>query len=230
MTLLAVAHRAGNSMSRLHSAVALGADVIEADVHSYRGRLEVRHLKTLGPLPWLWDRWELHPASAPRSGLHLKGRRAGIGNRVARSLHAYAPERPVLVCSRYWPALRPFDRLPWVRTVLSARNRSELVLLSRRLRSEPRTYGVSVHRSLLTPAVAAALHERVQLVMTWPVNDLAALGDVSAFAASGRIAVISDADDVLREVLRHRASPRPRHLGTDVEDGGMAPSPAVSAD
>ncbi len=129
MTLLAVAHRAGNSMARLHSAVALGADVIEADVHSYRGRLEIRHLKTLGPLPWLWDRWELHPASAPRTGLHdllqaadggatfmldLKGRRAEIGDRVARMLHAYAPGRPVLICSRYWPALRPLDRLPWV--------------------------------------------------------------------------------------------------------------------
>ena len=227
MTLLAVAHRAGNSMARLHSAVALGADVIEADVHSYRGRLEIRHLKTLGPLPWLWDRWELHPASAPRTGLHdllqaadggatfmldLKGRRAEIGDRVARMLHAYAPGRPVLICSRYWPALRPLDRLPWVHTVLSARNRGELVLLSRRLRAEPRTYGVSVHRSLLTPAVAAALHERVELVMTWPVNDPAALGEVSALAASGRIGVISDEDDVLRRVLSF-----------DVEKGGLSP-------
>ncbi len=152
MTLLAVAHRAGNSMARLHSAVALGADVIEADVHSHRGRLEVRHLKTMGPLPWLWDRWELHPASAPRTGLHdllqaadggatfmldLKGRRIEVGERVARMLHEYAPGHPVLVCSRYWPALRPFERLPWVRSVLSARNRHELLLLSRRLRSSP---------------------------------------------------------------------------------------------
>jgi len=223
MSLLAVAHRAGNSMARLHSAVELGADVIEADVHHYRGRLEIRHLKTMGPLPWLWDRWELQPASAPRTGLHdlltaaqggatfmldLKGRRIAVGTRVARSLHEYAPDRPVLVCSRYWPALRPFAEIPWVRTVLSARNRSELALLTRRLRSGPGAHGVSVHRSLLTPAVTAALHERVDLVMTWPVNDSAALAEVSALAATGTVAVITDEDDVLRQVLRRPSDHR----------------------
>ena len=58
MTLLAIAHRAGNSLAGLREANRLGADVIECDVHAYRGRLEVRHLKTAGPLPFLWDRWE----------------------------------------------------------------------------------------------------------------------------------------------------------------------------
>ena len=41
----------------------LGADLVEADVRLYRGRLEVRHLRTVGPLPILWDRWQL---AAPR--------------------------------------------------------------------------------------------------------------------------------------------------------------------
>ncbi len=216
MGLLAVAHRAGNSVDRLHGAVELGAHVIEADVHHYRGRLEVRHEKSLGPLPWLWEKWELLPPSTARLGLaelltaashgtvfmlDLKGNRAAVGHRVAAELHAVAPERPVLVCSRYWPSLTPFAHIPWVRTVRSARNRAELALLLRRLRSGAPGHGVSVHRSLLTPDVVARLHEHVEVVMTWPVNDPAALAEVTALGATGTIGVISDEDDILRRVL-----------------------------
>jgi hypothetical protein len=51
--VLAIAHRAGNSLSVLHAANCLHVDVIECDVHHYRGRLEGRHLKTAEPLPFL---------------------------------------------------------------------------------------------------------------------------------------------------------------------------------
>lgn len=219
MNLLAVAHRAGNSVTHLQRAVDLGADIIEADVHHYRDRLEVRHEKTLGPLPWLWERWELLPASIVRLGLHellaaadqgaefmldLKGRRTSVGHRVAQELHTYAPDRPVIVCSRYWPSLKPFDQIPWVRTVMSARNRVEFAMLTRRLRSGPAHHGVSVHRSLLTPEVVAELHRHVELVMTWPVNDPAALAEVSALSATGTVGVISDDDDVLRRIITAR--------------------------
>jgi hypothetical protein len=215
--LLAVAHRAGNSLAGLHGAVRLGADVIEADVHHHRGRLEVRHLKTMGPLPWLWDRWELRSGSAPRLGLadllaaadrgitfmlDVKGRHVAAGAAVARALHEHAPARPVLVCSRYWPALAPFDDVPWIRTVRSARTRAELSLLLRWLDRTPRAgHGASVHRSLLTPATVARLHQRVEVVMTWPVDDLAALAAVAPLRRTGTLGVISDHDPVLRRVL-----------------------------
>jgi glycerophosphoryl diester phosphodiesterase len=52
---LAIAHRAGNELDTLQEAEDLGADLIEIDVWDYRGRLEVRHAKTLGPVI-LWDR------------------------------------------------------------------------------------------------------------------------------------------------------------------------------
>jgi len=219
-TLLAVAHRAGNSLQRLDAAVDLGVDVIEADVHARHGRLEVRHLKTMGPLPWLWDRWELASATTRQLGLDelliaahhgttfmldLKGRRAHVGRQVAEILHGYAPERAVLVCSRYWPSLAAFEPVPWVRTVLSARNRLELALLRRRLISGAPHDAVSVHRSLLTPQITADLHRHVALVMTWPVNGAAALEQVRRLSASGPIGVISDRDDVLRRVLVERS-------------------------
>ena len=217
--VLAIAHRAGNSLSGLHSATELGADIIEADVHSYRGNLEVRHLKTMGPLPWLWDRWELRSARAPRLGLRelliaaehgatfmldLKGRHSATGEAVARHLHEFAPGIPVLVCSRHWAALVPFQHLPWVRTIRSARTRKELLPLLDGTPGPRREYGFSVHRSLLNPATVQTLHRRQPLVMTWPVNDPAALASVLPFTATGDLGVISDEPAILSHLLSTR--------------------------
>jgi glycerophosphoryl diester phosphodiesterase len=216
---LAIAHRAGNSLTRLRQAVQLRADVVEADVNAGPRGLEVHHLKTMGPLPWLWDRWELRPAKAPRLGLRtlleaaaggvtfmldLKGHDAALGEAVARELHDVAPGREVLVCTRNWPALAPFEEIGWARAVRSARTAKELAALRHDLRSGTRAHGVSVHRSLLTPDVAAALHRHVSAVLTWPVNDDAALDRVLTLRGSGTIGVISDEASVLRRLLAER--------------------------
>jgi hypothetical protein len=137
MRPLAIAHRAGNSLAALAAAVAAGVDVIEADVHGHDGRLEVRHLKTMGPLPYLWDTWELVPASAPRLELGevLRAARPGtlfmldvkgtaeVGADVAvaavAAVHEVAPGHDVIVCSRVWPAVEAVSELPYVRPVLS---------------------------------------------------------------------------------------------------------------
>lgn len=226
MTVLAIAHRAGNSLAGLHSANELGADVIECDVHEHRGRLEVRHLKTAGPLPFLWDRWELASASAPRLGLDelltadrhgtlfmldIKGRRTSAAKSVARLLHQGGHHRPVMVCSRYWPSVDALARLPFVQPILSARNRVELARLRQRLAgavppesaAATRTpYGVSVHRTLLDQKVVAELHRTVEVVMTWPINDRQALDSALGIGVTG---VISDDFDVLRVLLDGQA-------------------------
>ena len=64
-----VAHRAGNCLDRLREAERLGVALIEADVRLFHGRPEIRHLKTVGPLPLYWDRWAL--ASPFRRSLTL---------------------------------------------------------------------------------------------------------------------------------------------------------------
>src|SRR4051812_2190593 len=119
-----VAHRAGNDLELLRRAEGVRPRLIEADVHLHRGRLEVRHLKTLGPLPVLWDRWYLAPASTPRLELaallaaagadtvlmlDLKGRNPELSRRVAAQL-----TRPVIVCSRHWRLLEPLLGHPGV--------------------------------------------------------------------------------------------------------------------
>ena len=213
MSALAIAHRAGNSLAGLHEANRLGADVIECDVHSYRGRLEVRHLKTAGPLPFLWDRWELRSAAAPRLGLaalleadergalfmlDLKGRRESVGRDVATLLHDRSHDAPVLVCGRSWRSVdHVAAALPYVRPVLSARTRPELAALRRRLRRGDAPYGVSLHVSLLGRPMVGWLRDRVEVVMTWPVNDHAVLHRVLHLGANG---VISDEPAVLAAV------------------------------
>ena len=221
MTLLAVAHRAGNSLAGLHEANLVGADVIECDVHDYRGRLEVRHLKTAGPLPFLWDRWELASSSAPRLGLEellgagareaifmldLKGRRFSTGRAVARLLHDRFSEDDLLVCGRYRPSVEKVAELDFVQSVLSARNRAELAALRRRLasRNRPLPHGVSLHSSLLRPPLMAWLHERVQVVMTWPVDDAATLDRVIALGVNG---IITNETAVLKAVRMRSAEP-----------------------
>jgi glycerophosphoryl diester phosphodiesterase len=213
MDVLAIAHRAGNSLSGLHAANELGVDVIECDVHHHRGRLEVRHLKTAGPLPFLWDRWELASASAPRLGLaelleadrrgttfmlDLKGRSASAARSVAHILHERDHHAPVLVCGRYWPSVEAVAELPDVRPVLSARNRAELVRLHRRLQNGHEVHGVSVHRDLLDRDTVARLARRVRIVMTWPINDVASLDAMLDIGANG---IISDEPAVLAELL-----------------------------
>jgi glycerophosphoryl diester phosphodiesterase len=216
MAVLSIAHRAGNSLDGLRSANQLGVDVIECDVHEHRGRLEVRHLKTAGPLPFLWDRWELASARAPRLGLEelleadehgttlmldLKGPGAAAARSVADLLHRRSHDRPVLVCGRWWPMVETVAELPFVQAVLSARNRRELARLLRRLATGPPVRGVSVHLSLLDPHVVTELHRHVEVVMTWPVNDVAALDTALALGASG---IISDESSVLAELLSRR--------------------------
>lgn len=217
MNVLAIAHRAGNSLAGLAAANELGVDVIECDVHHHRGRLEVRHLKTAGPLPLLWDRWELVSAYAPRLGLaelleadrhgttfmlDLKGHHPGRSRAVAELLHAVGHSRPLLACGRLWPGVEGLAaKLDYVRPVLSARNRWEFGRLRRRLATAPPPHGVSVHVSLLDANVVGELHRRVQLVMTWPVNDAHALDTVLGYGVTG---VISDEPAVLAEVIHRR--------------------------
>ena len=146
--------------------------------------------------------------------LDLKGdARGDMAAAVAQQL-LDLPGGEVLACGRQWGVV---DRLAArgrsVRPVLSARNRVELARLRRRLGAPtPGTapaYGVSVHRSLVEPRLVAELHRAVEVVMTWPVNDVGTLDAVLAAGVSG---VISDEPDVLAELLARRG-PAPPAVG-----------------
>ena len=180
-----VAHRAGNSLDRLRDAERLGIGLIEADVRLFHGRAEIRHLKSVGPLPLYWDRWEL--ASPVRRSLvlsellrataddtelmlDLKGSSPRLAAMVRRELETYLPRRRFTVCARSWPLLDRFDGLP-VRRVASVGSRRQLRALLERFRDGSRSLdGVSIHERLLDAGVLAELRSVAALVLTWPVN------------------------------------------------------------
>lgn len=199
--MLAVAHRAGNDLAVLSEAALRGADIIEADVHLHRGRLEVRHLKSMGPLPWLWDRWELHPvardqllldalleALPDRQTIMLDLKGVGkVGPETLRHLHERSVRHPLLVCARWWPSALAFRDVPWAKVLLSARGRAEVARLRRYLRAHRPPYAVSVHLSMLTPALVREVQGAGSRVLSWPVDDRSALERARHLGVDGAI-------------------------------------------
>lgn len=196
-----IAHRAGNDLDALGRAAELGLPWVEADLRLFRGRIEVRHLKTLGPVRVLWDRWFLAPrstgrlllgellAAAPRGTgtqlvLDLKGPDARLGRRVVDALRAEPDLRPITVCARSWRQLRHFRDEPGVRLLHSVGSAGQL---RRVLRGGDRLEGVSIHARLLTRETAARLRERADLLVSWPVNTLEEARRLLALGVDGLI-------------------------------------------
>jgi len=182
-----VAHRAGNDLHQLRDAARLGARLVECDVRLFRGRLEVRHLKTVGPIPILWDTWHLANPFARRLQLHelldvvgplgvelmldLKGRDRRLSERVVAELESRHASLPVTVCARSWKLLDAFADRPDTRLVCSVGTRRGLRrLLATRQHRATRLGGVSIHADLLDPRTVSLLRETADVVMTWPVN------------------------------------------------------------
>jgi glycerophosphoryl diester phosphodiesterase len=179
-----VAHRAGNRLADLHLAERLEPTLVEADVRLYRGRLEVRHLKTAGPIPVLWDRWEMRAswrerlrldalleATSPQTELmlDLKGPRMRLAEGVLRTIGPYLGERRFTVCARWWRLLEPFAGTP-VRRIYSVGSARQLrELLSRFANGQ--LEGVSIHERLADKQTVAALGEIADVIMAWPVNE-----------------------------------------------------------
>ena len=200
--LLAVAHRAGNNLADLRAALAAGVDLVEADVHLYRGALEVRHRKAIGP-HFYWEMWaevnrrrslvvpELHEllaaaAGATRLMLDLKGPSPAVAPRVAEALRAHAPGVPLAVCTKQWRMLDAFAADPHVDRVLSASDPLQLARLRLRLRRQC-VAGVSIRLSLLTPEVVAELRRATDLVLAWPVDTEPALDRARRAGVTGVI-------------------------------------------
>lgn len=213
---LLIGHRFGNELDRLDEARAARVDLIETDVHLYKGRLEVRHMKTLGPIGLLWDGPRLGNPFAPRLQLEtvmaalqpddelmldlkpvVDGR--GSGKKMAAAIiearEREMPGRPVTVCSRKWDYLPHFAEQESLRIVYSCGSTSER---DRLLTSPRRLDGVSIRLDLITPEVGRRLRERTDLVMSWGIDDLDDLERARALGVSG---IITDYPSLIRGAL-----------------------------
>jgi len=207
--MLTIAHRAGNRLADLRAALDAGVDLVEADVHLFRGTLEMRHAYAVGwhmlyehrfswrrdaDLPLLADVLAT-AAGDPRLMLDLKGPLLAVAPRVAAVLRELAPDAPLAVCTKQWRMLDAFAQDPHIRLVHSAGNRRQLDRLRRRVRQRP-GYGVSIRLQLLTPEIVAELRRSTGQVMVWPVDDRAALDQAQRVGATAVIG--KDIDLLLR--------------------------------
>lgn len=209
---LAIAHRAGNHPDRLRAAEEMGVDFVEADVWLHRGRLEIRHEKTAGPFPVLWDRWSLSPGWTPRLGLaelvqtahpttvlllDLKGLNRQLPTLLLETLAEHAPGQPFAVCSQNWDFLDTLRHRPEATTFYSVGNGRQLRALSHRLDRAGR-HAVSIHSRLLDPATIRAIKERASAVVPWRVHTAAHAQQLLTWGVDG-----INADDLalLRDLM-----------------------------
>lgn len=215
-----IAHRWGNSLSALHVAERLSVPAVEADIHLFRGRLEVRHLKTVGPLPVLWDRWELGNPFVPRLlvsellaavgprthlVLDLKGRNRRLSDVLLRALDPYlSPTHAVTLCARSWPLLELFRSVPGVRGVHSVGSGKDLAQLRSRIAGS-RSAGISIHERLLDRRTTQELRGLANMILSWPVNTTERARELIAYGVDG---LISDRPGALQSVLGRRVEPK----------------------
>ncbi len=214
---LVIAHRFGNQPQTLRLAEQAGADLIEADVWLYRNRLEVRHSKTLGPVPVLWDFWSLEPGWRPRRQLSdllaeksaetrllldLKGRSPDIAEILMETIRHSGHENQLIVCSQNWTTLDRLARYSEVARFYSIGSRRQLANVWSHLAKKDNDH-VSIDARILDPATMLALKERVSTVISWPVNTTSQLERVLDWGVDG---FTSDNLDLIRTCVQRRIS------------------------
>lgn len=212
---LVIAHRAGNDLTHARQALEAGADLIETDVWSYRGRLELRHVKTLGPVPVLWDRWSLEPGwrerlvlcdllhavpSEARLFLDLKGDDPDLGKLVVDAIEREQPERKLILCGRNWRQLDGVAGRPDVMTFFSIGSDQELAAVWQRL---PRTNfpAVSIHCRYLTSEIIGRFKTLGTTIVTWPINSISSARRLHELSVDG---FTSDNAWLIANLARHR--------------------------
>jgi glycerophosphoryl diester phosphodiesterase len=211
---IAIAHRFGNEIALIHHAIEAGAGFVELDVWVYRGRLEVRHAKTLGPLPVLWDKWyvrrrpahvlalgEVLEALPPGLGImiDLKGRDARLPAMVLEALREHGGSRPVMVSARFWDHLLSLREHPELMLFHSVGTRRQLRRV-RPLLDLRENDAISIHYKLLDADVVRSLKAQVSMVATWAIDDAERLERAREWGVD---AVITDSVEVLRMISAH---------------------------
>jgi len=213
---LVIAHRAGNELDRAQRAFRAGADLIETDIWSFRGRLELRHVKTMGPVPLLWDRWTLEPGWQKRLVLDdllqalpiearllldLKGEHPDLGRLVVDAITRAQPDRALILCGRNWRQLDPVVDYPDVMTFYSVGSDDELAAIWERL-GRMTNPAVSIHSRYLTPDIAGRLKALGTTVVTWPINSITSARRLHQLNIDG---FTSDNLWLIESIARYRA-------------------------
>jgi glycerophosphoryl diester phosphodiesterase len=212
---LAIAHRWGNSIATARAAVDEGFDMIETDLWPFHGRLEVRHAKSLGPLPIYWEKWyiesigrnqlqlaELVKALPPTAPLFVdfKGTWPWLGPEAIDAIEQVQHGRQVVVCGRAWSQLDPIESLPNVHVFYSVGNDAELAMVWEKLAAQANP-AISIHHELLHPETIERLNDLDATIVAWTVNDAKLAGRLFQQGVDG---FTSDNVDLLRRIVARR--------------------------
>ena len=228
---LAIAHRGGNSPAEIERALALGVDMLEVDIWPFHGRLEVRHAKSLGPVPIYWEKWYITSwfgkqfqlkhllaatPAATRLFLDLKGTLPRLGERVVRAVRRQQPDREIVLCGRDWRQLDRVAHLPFVHVFYSVGTDDELARVWPTLESAP-TRAISINYVLLTDEVLNRLDNLGTTIIAWTVNDPEMARTLMAKGVDG---FTSDNPALLDRIVRCR------ERAFDVHDSSPPPAEA----
>lgn len=207
----ASAHRAGNSRQAALQAIDAGADLIETDIWLHKGRLELRHKQTLGPIPILWEKWAIEPGWKPRYLLRdllhdvpenililldFKGNELRLGPTVLEELARTAPDRLIATCGRNYPQLQTIDDAPNILTFYSVGDEKEWPLAQEWIATST-TPALSIRADLATPERITWINELGGPVVCWDVNDAE---DAKRLIAMGVDGFTTDNDDLIRKL------------------------------
>ena len=184
----------------------------------YRGRLEVRHTKTIRGIPLLWDRWSLEPGWRPRLSLDDALAAIPSGTGVMLDLKGHAPQLPadilrtldrsprsgtVAICSQNWALVDTFADHAEIIAIHSVGRARKVPLLLRHLRTrEPAgDAAISIHQRLLTEESVRSLKKVASTIITWPINDVARARELAAWGVDG---MISDEVELVRAIVAER--------------------------
>jgi glycerophosphoryl diester phosphodiesterase len=212
---IVIAHRFGNSLEGIRTAVAEGAAYLELDVWYSRGRLEVRHEKTFGPFPIEWDRWYVRwrqqealllsdVLDALPTGigamLDLKGGDRRLAPMVLETIRRYGSANRVMVSARLWDHLVSLREHPELLLFHSVGTKGQLRRVRPLLDARAQD-AICVHYRLLDDATVRELKQHVISVATWPINDATRLHRAMGWGVD---AVITDNLDVVRHLSKPR--------------------------
>ena len=214
MPPLLIAHRAGNDIEEMSKAFAIGVDYAEADVWLYRNRLEVRHDKTAGPIPILWERWSLKPgwkrrlvlsevirAAIGRGTLYLdlKGVEKRLPAMVASELKLVGLTDVAFSSPNWWYLDKLKPDFPNAVLFYTLSNLERLEQFRPRLAAREIS-AIAINSNMVTKGVIDELRSAgVEDITTWGIYDREA---AQAVFASGVNGVTSGNLELLAEIRR----------------------------
>lgn len=195
----ASAHRAGNTRKQALQAVEAGADLLETDIWLHKGRLELRHKQTLGPIPILWEKWSIAPGWTPRYLLRdllrdapgdvllfldFKGDEMELGPEVLKELQRFAPDRIVAICGRNYPQLQTIADEPNILCFYSVGSEEEWPIAQELIAASDHP-ALSIEASLATPERMDWINALGGVVVCWNVQTEERMRELRALGVDG---------------------------------------------